>query len=506
MRLGRLLRLLLTNLMDRGITVFVQLVVPPFFLRTYANGVEAYGEWLALSASINYLQTLNYGVQTYANNQVTILYSGGDLQQAKAVQSSALRLLLLLALLLMLLGTVVFLVPVTGLLKLRYVAPRAAELTVYLLIMQMAVAMIFDFLTNSFMAVGLLHRGGYWANAQRFTGVVLMAIALTNRAPFPVLAAAQLAPLLIFLWPVLLDVRRSAPRLAPSLRHGSWRQVAAIIRPSGQFGLIAIAGFLTWQGPLLLIELVLGPAAAGLFGLVRVVFQMSRQLLALASFAIGQDITLLVGQRNWRQLLRLYDLSERLVLFLVPIVSVGSLLMCPLLFAVWLHKRDLYEPLTCTLMAAVSAVLGIKEHKTQFQSASNQHRELSYFVLLGYATMLTVSVFAMKALGLTGFIVTWLVWEVIQTAFILRLNARLFPSDFRISTRPVARLAGLLAVSFLLAAGPAFLDKNWSLGFSALVAVGITASLGVASYFLFGADELVALLSARLRSRFAAQS
>ncbi len=341
MRLGRVLRLVLTILLDRGITVFMQLIVPPFFLRSYVNGIEVYGEWIALSASISYLQTLNYGIQTYANNQVTILYNAGDLQQAKEVQSSALRLLLLVIFLLAALGTVVFAMPIAGLLKLHHVAPRAAELTVYLLIVQMAVSMIFDFLTNCFMAVGLLHRGGYWANAQRFTGVVLMGVALANRAPFPVLVAVQLAPLLIFLLLVLLDIRRTAPRLAPSLRHGSWGKVAAIIRPSVHFGMIAIAGFLTWQGPILLIELVLGSAAAGLFGLVRVVFQMSRHLLALASFAIGQDITLLVGERNWRQLLRLYDLSERLVMFLVPIVSVGTLLMCPLLLAVWLHKREL---------------------------------------------------------------------------------------------------------------------------------------------------------------------
>ncbi len=156
-------------------------------------------------------------------------------------------------------------------------------------------------------------------------------------------------------------------------------------------------------------------------------------------------------------------------------------------------------------MAAVSAVLGIKEHKTQFQSSSNQHRELSYFALFGYAAMLTVSVFAMKAFALTGFIVTWLVWEIVQTAFILRLNTRLFPSDFNISTRPVTRLAVFLAISFGVAAGPAFLDKNWSLGFSVMVAVGITALLGVASYFLFGANELIVLLTARLRNRLAPQ-
>ena len=43
-------------------------------------------------------------------------------------------------------------------------------------------------------------------------------------------------------------------------------------------------------------------------------------------------------------------------------------------------------------MAIVSAVLGLKEHKTQFQSSSNEHEKLSTRILLGYAVMLTASV------------------------------------------------------------------------------------------------------------------
>lgn len=503
MNLGRIVQLLFTSLLGHGITIFMQLMVPPFFLRFYTNGIEVYGEWIALSASVSYLQTLNYGIQTYANNQVTILYSGGDVPAAKAIQASAFRLLLLLILLFILGGLCVLLIPVASLLKLTHVSPYAARITLYLLLVQMAVNMMFDFLANSYMAIRMLHRGGYWSNAQRFCSVVLMATAIWHRSSFPVLAAVQLGSLLLFLLLIFLDVRRTAPVLLPSLRYGTWRQVVGILKPSGHFGLIAIAGFLTWQGPVLLIQIVLGAAAAGLFALVRVVFQMSRQVLSIASAIISQDITLLVGQRNWEQLRRLYDLSERVVLFLVPVVSVGSLLMCPFLFAVWLHKRNLYEPLLCILMAIVSAVLGIKEHKTQFQSASNQHEALSYFILAGYAIMLFVSFFTMKAFGLPGFIVTWLVWEIIQTGFVLRLNEKLFPSDFRISVQPVLRLSVFMIVAFALAAIPARLETHWPLDMVTGVALAVTALLGLAAYFVFGVDEVRALLVARMRNRFA---
>lgn len=433
MNLRRILQLALTSFVGQGISIITQLLIPPFFLRYYSSGIEVYGEWIALSASINYLGTLNYGIQTYANNQMTILYNRGEVEASKAIQSSALRLLLLMILLFMTLGSTVFLIPVAAMLKLRHVTPASASVTLYLLIVQMALWMMFSLLTNSYMVVGLLHRGNYWAGAQRLLTVFAMAAAIYMRASFPVLALVQLLSLLIFFLLVMVDIRRTAPILLPSLRYGSWKQVIAILKPSGHFLLIAMGGFLTWQGPVLLIQRMLGAEAVGIFSLVRVVFQMSRQILSVASAMVSQDITMLVGQRNWTTLRRLYDLSERVVLFLIPVVSIGSLMMSPFLFTVWLHKRNLYEPSLCILMAIVSAVLGIKEHKTQFQSSSNEHETLAWFSIGGYTVMLSVSVFTLRAFGLPGFMVTWIVWEIIQTVLVVRLNDKLFPKELGIT-------------------------------------------------------------------------
>src|ERR1035441_9838879 len=127
MNLGRIVQLLFSNLLAQLVSIFMQLVVPPLFLRFYANGIEVYGEWIALSASISYLHTLNLGVQTYASNQMTILYSAGDIPAAKTVQASALRLLLLLIILFVFGGLSVLLIPVDSLLKLTGICSRRSS-------------------------------------------------------------------------------------------------------------------------------------------------------------------------------------------------------------------------------------------------------------------------------------------------------------------------------------------------------------------------------------------
>src|ERR1700692_2754136 len=112
MTLRRILKLLASFFTGQGVSIIGQLLVPPFFLGCYPKGLEVYGEWIALSAAVAYLGTLNYGIQTYANNQMTILYSRGEVDAAKNLQASALRLLLLIIGVLGVGGASVVLMPV----------------------------------------------------------------------------------------------------------------------------------------------------------------------------------------------------------------------------------------------------------------------------------------------------------------------------------------------------------------------------------------------------------
>src|ERR1700679_2230437 len=141
MSLKRILKLMLTYFIGQGVAVITQLIVPPLFLHFYANGLEVYGEWVALSAAISYLGTLNYGIQTYANNQTAILYNRGQVEEAKSVQASAVRLLLIIIGIFMALGSLVFFLPVAECLRLKHASPHDAELTILLMVAQMCIIM-----------------------------------------------------------------------------------------------------------------------------------------------------------------------------------------------------------------------------------------------------------------------------------------------------------------------------------------------------------------------------
>lgn len=503
MSLKRILKLLAAFLTGQGVAIITQLLVPPFFLHRYPHGVEVYGEWVALTASVTYLNTLNYGIQNYANNQMAIHYNRGEVEEAKAVQASAVRLLLAAVAGIGALAATVLLMPVSRWLGLTTIGSLAASTTIFLLILQILVIWAFLLLANSYMVIGQAHRGVIWMNAQRLTAVLAMAVCLWHRAPFPVLALVQLVSAVLYTILVAIEVRIRAPILLPALRYGCWRQARSMIKPSAWFAMIAVSGFLWMQGPILLIQKILGPVAVAVFALSRVLFNMSRQLLVVVTYAISQEITHLVGQRNWQQLRRLYDLSEKVVLFLIPPVTIGTLLLCPFLFSVWLHKRSLYDPAICLAMAAISGVMGIKEHKYQFQWSSNEHISLSRFSLWAYSAMLLISAFLLRPFGVGGFLAVWMLTEMTVLTYLLRLNARLFPAEVVISRAPLYRLAGIVLVALTFAAWPAWHSAHWPLRAVVFVAAAAISGLAVLDYFAFGLSDVQSVFRNRLR-RFAA--
>jgi O-antigen/teichoic acid export membrane protein len=499
--LRRILKLLLAFVTGQGVSIFSQLLIPPLFLHRFANGIAVYGEWMALSAAISYLGSLNYGVQTYAVNQMTIHRNRGEHLECRTVQASALRLLLWMMLLMLPVAGAIALLPIADWLRLRNVGNGAARVVVELFLLQLFAMMVFALLANSFMAVGRAHRGANWNNALRLATTLALAAMVWVRAPFAAMAGSQLAMTLLFGLLVVVDLRKTAPEIAPARGDGRNDVARAMVRPSWHFTVLSLSGFLTWQAPVLLMQRVLGPAAVGVFALTRTVFTMSRQALAVVSMSISPEITSLVGAKNWRQLKRLYDLSERVVLFLVPTVNVATLLASPWLLAVWLHRGNLYTPGLCILMAMTSAVMGIKEHKYQFQASSNRHEELSRAMLIAYGLMLLVSTITMRYFGAVGFMWTWLAAEIALTVAILRMNRKLFPADDRVSAGPLWRLVAVLAVAFAVAAYPAFHAVGESLGKVIAVAFAYSAATALVCYQVFGLSEVARLLWERWRAK-----
>lgn len=474
---------------SQGIILLQQLLLPPIFIHNY--GVTAYGEWLTLSAAVLYLNTLNFGLQNFVNNELAMRHSRGELGSFHLYQSTALRMLFGIAAFASVLLAVLFMVPIDRLLHLKIGQGQAATI-LFFLGLQLALNIPLNFFTGSYLVFGRAARGTSWQNVQRFAIVVVAAIAAVLHSSFVSIAILQAAMVIVVGAFVLGDLKKMAPDLFPTIKYWDREVARAIIKPTGYFALIFSTTFFAFQLPVLMIQVLLGPVTVVAFSVMRTLFSMVRQGLACFTIALGPEVTHIYGRQDWSELSRLYSSSERLLFTFIPVANLAVLAAAPVLLKIWLHDSSLYRPGLYTLMALISCVMATKEHKHQFQFATNCHQEMAKILFGTYVAMLAASFLFVPKFGLAGFLCCWLITEAVQTIAIVRLNGQLLRAAGRLELAPLFRLAALIAIG---TGGISLVLKGtssqpfWMQGL--ICAPLLLLLLGVASMW-FGAHDLAA--------------
>jgi O-antigen/teichoic acid export membrane protein len=368
--------------------------------------------------------------------------------------------------------------------------------------MQIVASMLLGFFTGSYMVVGATHRGTNFNNLTQLVIAIATVGIVALHARFAWIAGAQLAITLAVALYLIYDFGRLAPDIRPTLRYWTPGAFGRTLKPSAQYALLYSSNFISYQLPILLMQRILGPASVVVYSVTRTIYSMSRRILYLVTNSIGPEVTITFGERNWKKLHRLYDLSERIVLLLVAPITFSSMLLTPLLLRVWLHKPNLYNPGVCLLLGLTVSVLSIKEHKYQFQFSSNQVREVSYMTPVAYLVTLLLSIPAMMHYGLVGFLSVWCVSEIAQLFYLLHLNRRLFGAEAVVDQRPVYLLFILLTTGTLLTLWPVYHIASFGYGTQAAIGAATFLVALTVSYWLFKVEEIRLLLWHRAIQRF----
>ncbi len=500
--MGSLIRItksLAALLTSNVVNLVTRLVLPPLFL--YRYGTTLYGEWLALSGAVAYLSTLNFGIQTYSTQDLTIRYQQNDLVRYHLQQSTALRVLLGILGTAALVALAVFEFPAQRWLHLT-IPQSTATVTIYLLALQVLTVVLFGYFTGIYTVLSRAHTGVLWVNGQRLAMVLLTSFGVWRHWSFPVLAACQLATYLIGIAMILLHVRRVAPEIFPKLSGWDSSAARGILAPSGYFGLISWSTFLSYEIPVLVLQREIGPFVVVAFTVMRTIFSMCRHVLNAMSQSLAPEITRLFGREDWAMLLRLYGYSERLLYALIPTANLTILMLSPVMLTLWLHRPGLYSVLPYVCMAAISMTLSAKEHKFHFQYATNTHTKLARLMFGSYLALALIAIPMVRWMGMLGFLVSWFVVEVYQVTRILPLNRSLFAhTGVQMRGHPTQRL--LLFSGLGLAATGFLLRQTWQSSNAMQVSASVVVflSIGTIAFFLFNLRPLLGLILAKLQGK-----
>jgi O-antigen/teichoic acid export membrane protein len=479
----RILKMLGALGTSTGLTLVTQLLLPPAFLHFY--GVSMYGEWIVLSGTLNYLATLNFGITTYASNQLTMLRKRAEIEEYRQVQGSTLALLIGMLCIGFLATCSVFFLPLPKLLHLSSIAPEDVTVTAFFLGLQMLVNILAAYYNNLFMVVEQTHRGLSWGIARSFGATVVCFVLTMFRANFRYLAIGQFIAVVVITLLSVYDLKRRLGGLPLGLQGASWKVALRTLKPSGMFAMIFAQQLLVYQVPVNILQWILGPSVVVLFSTSRTVLSSARQLLSPITNAIAPEITFSYANQDMKKMLYIFHHSERIVFAGIPIANLGAFLFAPIILQVWLHRPLLFDAYTYGLMALISATISMKDHKQFFQFSTNTHKRLSMIVFFANLAMIGLSVPLIREFGLYGFLWVWLASEVTQMGLIYRENRKLFDNHASITFMPVIKLVAVMLVSLPVCMALLHFALPVSLEMVGAVAVPGMILLMVESYFVF---------------------
>lgn len=435
--------------LGQGVNLAQQLLLPVAFLRQY--GTEGYGSWLVVMAAVGQFGNLDFGLQTYLVNRLTMLHEAGNFAEFRRLQSIGLRL----ALGVVGVGAVglyaVHQLPVERWLKLDW-ASDEARLVVLLLGGWVLLRIVQGQLAAVLRASGQPHRAQHWENFQRGLLLASSLALLHSRCGLVWLAAAHVGSALVGIAVVLWDTRGS--QVAPTLRAWDAREARQMVRPSLFFGLTTLNFLVLFEAPLLILQWTLGPVAVVTFATTRTVFSAARQLLTPVQLAVQQELPRALAAADPGQLRQLYRFSEVVALAGGSALIAGVALLSPWLMQLWLHGRIEPSPVLLALMATVSLATVLKDNRNALPLATNRHERASLLVAGGYLAMSVGGFWLAQVWREPGLLVAWLVTELTLAVLLQRQNFHQFgwgqPS---LPLVPVGLTLGIGSVTLLALTG-----------------------------------------------------
>lgn len=262
----------------------------PLFLSHWGN--TTYGEWMALSAVVAYLSTMDLGMNMAAVNEMTMAYAKQDLRQYRSVQSSALAFYVLVTLVILAVAAVACIfVPFPVWLGIKSIPSHIAAIVSWLLAARLMLQLLAVQVWGIYRSMGDLARFEWIWNTVTLAGIVITVLVLFTGGNVLELAAWGIVPVIVItaiVWGLLLH---SNPQLLPRQSEASLAAMRRLIKPSLSFGLITVAILLAYHAPVVLVSASLGGAAVALLVGTRTLTMIMGNVIGMLTNAFWPEVT-----------------------------------------------------------------------------------------------------------------------------------------------------------------------------------------------------------------------
>jgi O-antigen/teichoic acid export membrane protein len=339
---------------ERGWLILQRLVEAPLFLAFW--GAHLWGEWLLLTACVQYLQLTNLGIGNAAQNEATIAVGSGETERACAALQTLHAALWVLGAA----GTAVILallvvVDPAQLLGLVRIDGAQSRLVIYAMLVQLILMMHIAVPYAALAAVGR------YALASQLNLVLAVLVFLPVAILLPLdfapatlalaMAAMTLLGYIVF-WIVALRV---TAWMSFGWRAASWTMLKRLWRPSLGMAAFNFGTLLNVQGFRIAAGLTLGPAALALLAVLRTFGQTLVQLGGIFTLSFRPELSAMHGRRDAASFQRLARMNVQFALWLALPLALLGIIGGQWVIGLWTSGR--VEPSFIAVLLVLGATL-----------------------------------------------------------------------------------------------------------------------------------------------------
>jgi O-antigen/teichoic acid export membrane protein len=388
------------------------LFLVPLFLLHWNTTV--YGEWMALSAVIAYLNATDLGMNAAAGNRMLAAYAIKDWATYRTIQASAIAFYIALATIITIVcGFICGILPVASWLGIRAIPASIAVMVVWILAFSTMWQMPVSQIANTFRTTGNLAITQWLSNGQSVLLIILTVICVALGGGVLSVAVSSIATTAIGGLVACWSVYRWRRNLIPNISDIRVHELITLIQPSLWFGLMILSIALSIQGPVVLVSATLGGAAVALLVTTRTITFLIRQLFGMITSVLWPELTRLdaAGAKD------AFRLAHRLLVVVSIVVS------CAFAGALWWEGPEVLKIWTRSKIVSDNALLrvflvslvlqGPWVASAAFTTATNRHKKLSYHWFASSVIALACCAFLVGRIGVVAVPISAIVGEAI---------------------------------------------------------------------------------------------
>ena len=419
----RILAALGANVFAQVITLVIQILVVPVFLKYWGQNI--YGEWLVLMALPSYLVVSGSGIGYVSGNRIQMHIAANKAREALAVYQSAWVFVTGLSLLLLvIIIPVLWFLPVHSWLNVSNITIPEVRLALLFLTLYMLLNLQIEIFGGVFRAAGQFVRGTYIFNFQRiFESVVVIGLVL---AGFKVVAVAMAYFLVKFLGIlfILYDLRK-VRWFSLGFKHAKLSLMRSELFPTVSFMGFPIGNALIVQGMTTVVGIQLGPAAVVQFSVMRTMINLVKQFASTIYYSIYPELTGLLATNNVTTAKNLHRYAFQVTLWFVVLSTLGLFVLGDWIIFYWTGGRVALDHKMFLLLLITTIPNATWVMSSFIPISINKHSGIAIIFIFIASISLMVAYFLAPYIGLLAVPAALFITDFFMLAVVLKQSLKI---------------------------------------------------------------------------------